>query len=453
MARTSDGQGSTPVRAGGNWKKLQKVRSGAQKKKRTAYCSGQTADIDAHTPQTLVPESERASKRRRRTGSSSYSASADKGKGRAGALAANGNGGESRSSSSSPAPSSLPWFAEDLSPEDLALVRTNSGGDESRLRDVQRPGALALSASTSRNVLAAPAEDAESERRKRAILGGGDPAGKGDGGAASSSEKAEPGTYIAIDCEMVGVGLKGSESILARVSIVNWHGAVLLDTFVRPQEMVTDYRTWVSGVRPEDLRGAPSFGNVQQQVADLIKGRVLVGHAIQNDLSALLLSHPRPLIRDTATFQGCRDLAKTKHPSLRKLVALKLGIDIQKRGDAHSSVEDARATMALYRTVHADWQRSLVAGGKGAGPAAATKSGKLRAFATSPTASSAGAQVLYPGWKKKQRQKHIASSDGAAQTTQANGGAAGRQATQESKRGRGSKRSAVPDDPEWWSKV
>lgn len=59
--------------------------------------------------------------------------------------------------------------------------------------------------------------------------------------------------YVAIDCEMVGVGPEGSESTLARVSIVNYHGVIMLDRFVRPREKVTDYRTWVSGVREEDL--------------------------------------------------------------------------------------------------------------------------------------------------------------------------------------------------------
>jgi hypothetical protein len=53
---------------------------------------------------------------------------------------------------------------------------------------------------------------------------------------------------------MVGVGPEGVESTLARVSVVNYHGAIMLDKFVRPREKVTDYRTWVSGVREEDLR-------------------------------------------------------------------------------------------------------------------------------------------------------------------------------------------------------
>ena len=53
---------------------------------------------------------------------------------------------------------------------------------------------------------------------------------------------------------MVGVGPEGIESTLARVSIVNYHGSIILDEFVRPREKVTDYRTWVSGVREEDLK-------------------------------------------------------------------------------------------------------------------------------------------------------------------------------------------------------
>ena len=91
---------------------------------------------------------------------------------------------------------------------------------------------------------------------------------------------------IGIDCEMVGLGHLGAESALARVSLVNYHGHVVLDTFVAPRERVTDWRTWVSGVREEDILGAPSFEEVQKKVASLVEGRVLVGHAIENDLKA-----------------------------------------------------------------------------------------------------------------------------------------------------------------------
>lgn len=197
----------------------------------------------------------------------------------------------------------------------------------------------------------------DADLKKKVILGGLP--------SDANPAKKEPGNYLAIDCEMVGVGDKGSESVLARVSIVNFHGATIMDRFVRPQEKVTDYRTWVSGVRPRDLKNAPSFSEVQGEVANLIKGKVLVGHAIQNDLKALLLSHPKPLIRDTATFQPLRDMAKTKYPSLKKLAKLVLGIDVQLDGESHSSVEDARATMAVFRSQKSKWDEMLRSKGHG----------------------------------------------------------------------------------------
>lgn len=62
-----------------------------------------------------------------------------------------------------------------------------------------------------------------------------------------------PGKYLAIDCEMVGVGIEGKESSLARVSLVNYHGAIIMDEFVRQRERVIDYRTEFSGIRPSDM--------------------------------------------------------------------------------------------------------------------------------------------------------------------------------------------------------
>ena len=52
---------------------------------------------------------------------------------------------------------------------------------------------------------------------------------------------------------MVGVGIDGTESSLARVSLVNYYGAVQLDEFVRQREHVVDYRTKFSGIRPKDM--------------------------------------------------------------------------------------------------------------------------------------------------------------------------------------------------------
>ncbi|GME62591.1 Exonuclease [Neofusicoccum parvum] len=194
-----------------------------------------------------------------------------------------------------------------------------------------------------------------------------------------------PGKYIALDCEMVGVGpTPDQDSQLARVSIVDFHGAQVYDSYVLPQLAVTDYRTAVSGITPALLRRghARPFADVQRDVAAALAGRILVGHAIKNDLSALMLSHPKRDIRDTSRHPAFRKLSMGKAPALKRLAKEYLGVDIQ--GGQHSSVEDARATMLLFRkekdafeAEHAKkWGRPAAGGGDGGAAKKKKKKGK-----------------------------------------------------------------------------
>jgi hypothetical protein len=49
---------------------------------------------------------------------------------------------------------------------------------------------------------------------------------------------------------------------LARVSIVNYYGNVVFDTLVKPWAKVADYREKITGIRPEDLKHAPSYPKI-----------------------------------------------------------------------------------------------------------------------------------------------------------------------------------------------
>jgi RNA exonuclease 4 len=60
-----------------------------------------------------------------------------------------------------------------------------------------------------------------------------------------------------------------------------------------------------------------------------------------------MIGHPKRDIRDTSRFAGFRKYASGRTPSLKKLASEVLGVDIQ--NGAHSSIEDARATMLLFR--------------------------------------------------------------------------------------------------------
>jgi RNA exonuclease 4 len=167
---------------------------------------------------------------------------------------------------------------------------------------------------------------------------------------------------VALDCEMVGVGRQKS-SVLARVSLVDYRGIAIFDTFVRVEEKVTDYRTAVSGVRPQDLESpnAMDYGTCRWVVQGLLAGKILVGHALENDLKVLNLNHPWDQVRDTSVHPPfMKSNPHTGAYQARRLCHLTqsfLGKKIQQY--EHDSLEDARAAMDLYMLVKPDWDYTV----------------------------------------------------------------------------------------------
>jgi RNA exonuclease 4 len=171
--------------------------------------------------------------------------------------------------------------------------------------------------------------------------------------------------YVGLDCEMVGIGAEGKQSALARVSLTDWNGKAIMDTFVQVPSRVTDFRTFVSGVTAKHIQkeSAMEVKKCRNMVASLLKGKILVGHALQNDLQALMMQHPKENIRDTAKYRPFQRVvgSKWRPRKLRDLVKQHLGIAIQVAGEAHDSVEDASATMDLFKRVREEWEKELEA--------------------------------------------------------------------------------------------
>ena len=181
----------------------------------------------------------------------------------------------------------------------------------------------------------------------------------------------EKARYLALDAEMVGIGPSGFTSRLARVSLVNYDGEVVYDTFVKVQEKVTDYRTFVSGITPQHLEGddAVTFDDAQSRVMELIQGKILVGHGLKNDFNVLGITHPWYDIRDTAKYEP---FMKTPSPydynptnanyipkKLQVLARDKLGMIIQEEGKPHCPIEDAVAALELYKKHSVKWEKVI----------------------------------------------------------------------------------------------
>ncbi|KAL0852526.1 hypothetical protein ABMA27_017006 [Loxostege sticticalis] len=158
---------------------------------------------------------------------------------------------------------------------------------------------------------------------------------------------------LAIDCEMVGGS--GNEQILAKVALVDENLYCVYDKFVAPTGTVTDYRTSISGITANDLRGAPSFSQVQREVANLISGCLLIGHSVADvDLEVLNLNHPEHNIRDVAKYPPFKQYNYGNKPSLKMLAEKVLGERIQ--DGPHDPVQDAKTAMKLYKKVAHQWQ-------------------------------------------------------------------------------------------------
>jgi RNA exonuclease 4 len=168
---------------------------------------------------------------------------------------------------------------------------------------------------------------------------------------------------------MVGVGEEGLDSAVARITIVNWENVVILDTFVKVPVPVTDYRTFVSGITAQDIESdkALTFEEARAAVSNIIRGKILIGHGLENDLRALDLTHPESDVRDTACYAPyMQEIVDSQTGTLvirprklRDLTREVLGRDIQVPGSPHCPVDDAIAAMDLYKVSRYDWEKEL----------------------------------------------------------------------------------------------
>lgn len=166
--------------------------------------------------------------------------------------------------------------------------------------------------------------------------------------------------YIAMDCEMVTTTTEASAC--ARVVMIDWKGRTVLDMYVKPSDPVIDYKTYVSGITADDLEGAVSLEEAKEEVIELLDGKILVGHGLQNDLECLGVAHPWYMIRDTAYYEPFMKIhyGALSPRKLKDLAKEKLQKDIQMMGKSHSPTEDAKTALELYKCHRPRWEACML---------------------------------------------------------------------------------------------
>ncbi|KAK0473257.1 hypothetical protein IW261DRAFT_1505179 [Armillaria novae-zelandiae] len=137
--------------------------------------------------------------------------------------------------------------------------------------------------------------------------------------------------------------------MVARVSLTDYRGRILLDTLVRPTHQVESYRTEDTGFSPSTFMGAPTLQEVQTRVSSIIRDKIIVGHRLWDFLSVLGLTHPAIATRDLALFLPMRQKLKSRAiVELPLLVNYFMGRNIGLQYE--DSLETARAVIDLFRS-------------------------------------------------------------------------------------------------------
>lgn len=166
---------------------------------------------------------------------------------------------------------------------------------------------------------------------------------------------------VAIDCEMVGIG-PYNESALAHVAIVDFNGNKIYDKYVIPKggiDSITDYRTEYSGITPEILsdlnKGRHHFQTIKNEVAKKLKNKTIIGHGLINDFKVLEFVPNPDMVWDTTIIdtylQNHPYIENKRQPRKLKAISKEFADNNIQNPDktGHSPLEDARASLNLYR--------------------------------------------------------------------------------------------------------
>lgn len=161
-------------------------------------------------------------------------------------------------------------------------------------------------------------------------------------------DPSENSHIYALDCEFCKAG---TQSVLTRISLIDFQGKVVFDELVKPEEEITDYVTKYSGITKEMLEDVETtIHDIQNLFLKHVSSEdILIGHSLESDLNVMKIMHSK--VVDTSIIYE-HNRGPPSKPSLRWLAQQYLKSDIQTgedHGHGHSSVEDAQACLDLVK--------------------------------------------------------------------------------------------------------
>lgn len=157
-------------------------------------------------------------------------------------------------------------------------------------------------------------------------------------------------SYVSIDLETTGLNPKTDRIIeIGAVKILNGNKAETFSALVNPGRRLEQRIIELTGIRDEDLKGAPSIEEVFPKLQQFLEELPLLGHSVLFDFSFL----KKAAVNQRQTFERqAVDTLKIARKYLPSLQSRSLSFLCEYYGiphDAHRALADAEATDALYR--------------------------------------------------------------------------------------------------------
>jgi len=153
--------------------------------------------------------------------------------------------------------------------------------------------------------------------------------------------------WVILDTETTGLG-KADE--IVQIAILSYDGSILLDTLVHPTQLIPASATAIHGIRDIDVKNAPTFPEVFEQLRSILSGKTIVTYNAQYDLRLLnqtIAKYNLPPLKIDPKRVEC---AMLKYSAWIGEIWEDGTYKWQKlKGGNHTAVGDCRATLRIIR--------------------------------------------------------------------------------------------------------
>jgi len=153
--------------------------------------------------------------------------------------------------------------------------------------------------------------------------------------------------WIILDTETTGLGTSDE---IVQIAVLSHEGSVLLNTLVHPTQPIPASATSIHGIKDIDVKNAPMFPEVFEQLKSILSGKTIVIYNAQYDLRLLnqtIAKYNLPPIKidpkrvECAMLKYSAWIGELWEDGTYKWQRLK--------GGDHTAVGDCRATLRIIR--------------------------------------------------------------------------------------------------------